>query len=55
MHEITAFRFVAVRLESILFNIRLISASLNKNKEVLGENNDVEPTVSRMVLIQVCP
>ena len=27
------------------FNILFISASLKKNKEVMGENSDVEPTM----------
>ena len=31
------------------FNILLISASLNKSKEVMGENNDVEPTMLKIL------
>ena len=30
---------------TLYFNILLISASLNKNKEGVGENNDVQPTI----------
>ena len=30
------------------FNILLISASLNKDKESVSENNDVDPTIERL-------
>ena len=30
------------------FNILLISASLNKNKEVVGNNNDFEPMLTNL-------
>ena len=39
------FKAVVKSVRHCWFNILLISASLNKNKEALVENNDVEPTM----------
>ena len=44
-HRVIVALYFSQFVQHCWFNILVISASLNKNKEVAGENNDVEPTM----------